>query len=289
MKLTFYPSNPTFIMSLLKLAKIINTKESASRYFQKERWKRAFGCIRCGSIRAYKHRKLKNGLQKYRCEDCRHVFSDQSTTLLRWNKMDIRSVASIVHLHKRVHKLCIRDIAEEVEVNKNSVHRLTKRLRQMKSMFYHALSPKQLRGTIEMDETRIAKGWYWGAIERTTGRAIVEYVCDRSETMLSSKIWKYIHPGESTVITDEWRGYILHPRWFTHYTVNHSKSFVHPECNAIHTNTIEGLWKQLKRTIHHFCNGIASYNIQDSINAYFYSKFHEQFQKPSFFPLYCEP
>ena len=51
---------------------------------------------------------------------------------------------------------------------------------------------------------------------------------------------KYIAEG-STILTDEWRGYSPHPRFFNHYTVNHSKEFVHPHDRRIHTNTIEGL------------------------------------------------
>lgn len=272
-------------MSVLKLAKIINTKEQSAKKYQEERWKRGFGCVKCGSIRAWKHRKLKNGLQKYRCEDCKHVFSDQSTTILRWNKAKIHSVAVIRHLASS--KMSIRDIASEAEVNKNTAERLRSVIRKVSCDLYQSISPNSLSGVVEMDETMIGKHWFWGALERETGRAVVEMVPDRTEVTLDKNIWKYVEEG-SSIMTDEWGGYNPNPRFFSHYTVNHSKYFVLPECRLIHTNSIEGLWRQLKRKINHFCNGVKLDNITTYINEYFYIKNCNQNKKPTFFPLYCE-
>ena len=146
-------------MSILKLAKIIKTNEASVRKFQIERWRRGFGCVRCGSVRAWKHRKLKNGLQKYRCEDCKHVFSDQSTTVLRWNKLKLNQIAVVRHLSKA--KLSIRDIAKEAEINKNTTERLCKKIRTLRAHFYHFNKPFQLRGIVEIDETVMKKGqWF---------------------------------------------------------------------------------------------------------------------------------
>lgn len=272
-------------MSVLKLAKIINTPERASKEFQEERWMRGFGCVKCGGIRAWKHRKLKNGLQKYRCEDCRHVFSDQSTTVLRWNKRRIDRVAVVNHLSGR--KMSIRDIAAESELSKNSVERLQQLIRKTRGVLYTSIPKPQLRGVVENDETKIAGRWFWGAIQRRGRIAVVEMVPNRSEPILTAKIWKHIEEG-STILTDEWKGYDLHPQFFNHYTVNHSKEFVHPHDKRIHTNMIEGFWAQLKRKLHHFCNGVSLEHIPDYLNEYFYLKNYAQPSKPTFFPLYCD-
>lgn len=272
-------------MSVLKLAKIINSPERAAKKFAMERWQRGFGCVKCGSIRAWKHRCLKNGLWKYRCEDCRHVFSDQSTTIMRWNKRRIDRVAVVNHLSAS--NMSIRDIAAESELSKNSVERLKKLIRKTRGFLYASVPKPQLQGVVENDETMMGGRWFWGAIQRRGHRAVVEMVPNRSESILTSKIWKHIEEG-STVLTDEWRGYNPHPRFFNHYTVNHSKEFVHPHDKRIHTNTIEGLWAQLKRKLHHCCNGVALHNIPDYLNEYFYLKNYEQHSKPTFFPLYCD-
>lgn len=274
-------------MSILKLAKLINTNERSAKKFREERWKRGFGCDKCGSIKAWKHRKLKNGLQKYRCEDCRHIFSDQSDTVLRWNKINIRKVAVINHFSHL--SISIRELAKELDLNKNSVERLKSKIRKAKGNLYSSGSPPQLKGIIEMDETKIGGNWFLGGIERKHGRltGFVEQIPARTEAILTSKIWKYIEE-HATVMTDEWAGYYLHPRFFTHLTVNHSKEFVRSECRLIHTNNIENLWKQLKRKINHFCNGVKSKHVQEYINEYFYTKNYDQIQKPTFFPLYCQ-
>lgn len=272
-------------MSVIKLAKIINTNEKAVQCFQKERWRRGFGCVRCGSIKAWKHRRLKNGLQKYRCEDCKHVFSDQSTTVLKWNKVCMQSIGVMNHFHSS--KMAIRDIGKAAEVNKNTVYRLQRKLRLIYSGLYRSLAPPQLSGVVEMDETKMAGEWFWGALERGTNRVIVEMVPNRTELTLGNKIWKYVEEG-SAILTDEWGGYQPHRDYYKHFTVNHSKYFVHPRCKLIHTNTIEGTWRQLKRKIDHLCNGVRLHNIQSYIDEYFYFKNHAHSKKPSFFPLFCE-
>lgn len=271
-------------MSLLRLAHIIKSPAHAAKKFRSECWKRGFGCPRCGCIDCWKHGKLKNGLRKYRCRTCRHVFSDQSATPLKWNKVRMDRVAAVSYLHEL--PVSIRSCAEEAEISKGAAERLRCILRRTKGKLYVQGRPAQLSGVIEMDETKIAKEWFWGGIERKTNLPIIEPVTNRSETVLSSKIWKYVAEG-STVITDEWRGYQLHPRFFRHLTVNHSQSFVHPRCRKIHTNRIEGFWKQIKRTINHRCNGVAFHNILDYIHDDLYRKSYPQSEKASFFPLSC--
>jgi len=270
-------------MSLLKLSKVINSNNAAAKRFQKERWSRGFGCVRCGSIKAYKHRKLRNGLQKYRCEDCKHVFSDQSTTPLRYNKVKIKKVAIVTHLSK-TNKLSCKDIGFAAEISTKTSFKLKRKIRTFHSDTFKKLKPKQLSGVVEADETYFNGNWYFGMIERKTGRAIVEYIPDRSSLTLESRVWSQLEEL-STIITDEWKGYTINRRFFQHFTVNHSKYFVHPKFKAIHTNQIEGLWSQLKRRINRFYNGVKDSNLQDYINEILLLKNHCQSSNLTFFPL----
>ncbi|KFD50732.1 hypothetical protein M513_08388 [Trichuris suis] len=61
-------------------------------------------------------------------------------------------------------------------------------------------------------------------------------------------IRQYIIPG-TTVMTDCWAGYrSLSREDYTHLTVNHSINFVHPDDPEVHTQTVESLWAQVKRS-----------------------------------------
>lgn len=272
-------------MSLLKLSKVINTRNKAIKRFQSERWQRGFGCVRCGSIKAYRHRRLKNGLQKYRCEDCGHVFSDQSTTVLKWNKITMEKVAVIAYESTSLHT--IATMAEDSELSVPTILRLRKKIRICRGNLYQSMAPPQLRNVVEMDETKIGGRWFWGAIERHGKGIIVEKIANRSEATMSSKIWKYVEE-DSLIITDELASYNPHPRFYRHAAVCHSREFVREGTGWVHTNNIESLWKQLKRTINHFCNGIKLEHIPSYIQEYLYTRNYNHSSNAIFFPLCCD-
>lgn len=124
----------------------------------------------------------------------------------------------------------MREITKQSELGNNSVLRLKAKIRRFRGKIYQAMAPPQLDGIVEMDETKIGRTWYWGAVERKTNHAIVEKIPNRSETVLSSRIWKYVEEG-SIIMTDELSSYQPHPRYYQHYAVKHCEYFVHPECN----------------------------------------------------------
>lgn len=112
---------------------------------------------------------------------------------------------------------------------------------------------------VEIDETVITKRkynkgqlraeqqWFFGGVERDSGRCFLVPVERRNASTLLPIIQKYILPG-SIIMSDQWKAYGKInelPEIYDHYTVNHSKNFVDPESGA-HTQTIEGTWSQFK-------------------------------------------
>ena len=78
----------------------------------------------------------------------------------------------------------------------------------------------------------------------------IEFVPNRKRSTIFEVISKRVAPG-STIITDEWRGYlelstIIASNNFTHKTVNHSMFYVDP-VSGENTNSVEGFWSILKR------------------------------------------
>ncbi|KFD63907.1 hypothetical protein M514_23898 [Trichuris suis] len=113
--------------------------------------------------------------------------------------------------------------------------------------------------TVDVDETLYAKSkfhrgrrypkqWVFGGVCRETGESFLVPVANRSSRTLIPLIRQYIRPG-TTVMTDCWAGYrSLSREDYTHLRVNHSINFVHPDDPEVHTQTVESLSAQVKRS-----------------------------------------
>jgi len=107
---------------------------------------------------------------------------------------------------------------------------------------------------------RVDGVWVFGDVERDSKRCFVT-VTDRSAATLVPIIKRWLLPG-TTVLSNCWRAYSsLVIEGFVHETVNHSIEFV-SECRT-HTNTIEGTWSALKKSLPHYGT------TKDLYNSYF--------------------
>ena len=103
----------------------------------------------------------------------------------------------------------------------------------------HLHTRKYSRGRILAKERE--QIWVFGGVERQSKKCFIVIVKNRSADVLIPIIAKYIKPG-STIISDQWKAYAkLSDIGFFHHTVNHSKNFINPEADWIHTQTIERL------------------------------------------------
>ena len=114
---------------------------------------------------------------------------------------------------------------------------------------------------VQIDETLISKAkynegralnqppmWFFGGVDKLTGRVFIEHVYDRSANTLIPIIKKNVM-RESIIYSDEWRAYsCLDKHGYFHGTVNHKKNFVNPQ-TLVHTQMVENVWKYLKRWI----------------------------------------
>jgi transposase-like protein len=115
---------------------------------------------------------------------------------------------------------------------------------------------------IEVDEMKLGKRkfnrgkrvdgqWIFGMIERDNDpfKCGLIAVADRSELTLRPIIEGKVMPG-TLVISDCWKSYCFlnASDQYTHQTVNHSVEFKNSTTGA-HTNTIEGLWNNLRRSL----------------------------------------
>jgi transposase-like protein len=131
-------------------------------------------------------------------------------------------------------------------------------------------------GVVEIDETYIGgrrklsqkylnKQVVFGAVERY-GRARVKHVKSSGARALLPEIATMVEPG-ANIYTDEYRAYItLARRGYTHTTVNHSKlEYVR---GHVSTNTAEGLWSQIKRSIDGTYHAVSPKYLQNYLNEF---------------------
>jgi hypothetical protein len=120
----------------------------------------------------------------------------------------------------------------------------------------------------EIDESKFGKRkyhrghyvkgqWVFGGVERGTGRTFLVAVHDRSAETLIGLIKQWILLG-TTIIGYCWAAdSSLREEGYTHFTVNHSITFVDVATGA-HTNITESTWKNVKVLL-------STYNRKDSI------------------------
>lgn len=142
---------------------------------------------------------------------------------------------------------------------------------------------------IELDECQIGRRkqhsgrvpkpiWVFGGVVRGSGgkECFIEIVRNRKKDTLYPIIQRKINQ-ESKIITDGAAVYRdLGEIGFSHSWVNHTENFVSPQDPSVHTQSIESLWKSLRK----FLNKRTSYNrkkLSGYINEFIYRK------------LYCDP
>ena len=94
--------------------------------------------------------------------------------------------------------------------------------------------------------------WVFGAVERETGRCLLEVVPNRNRRTLEAIISRWLLPG-TRILSDGWRAYNrlnrLNGAVYMHHVVVHEDNFVDPWEHWLHTNTIEGKWMLAKRKL----------------------------------------
>jgi transposase-like protein len=156
----------------------------------------------------------------------------------------------------------------------------------------------ELQGTIEADETyiggrRIGAGLgskegktpVAGIVERG-GSVVAQVVNSTSAQDLLPTLEKHVMP-QSLVITDEWKAYrrVKHLD-FKHETVHHkSKEYVR---GIFHTNSIEGFWSQLKRSINGTFHHVSRKHLQKYVSEFSYRYNRRKSETPMFLHLVAD-
>lgn len=188
--------------------------------------------------------------------------------------------------------------AKELERQLGVTYKCAYRMAKMIRTLFDETGSKQLTGTVEVDETYIGgkeqnkheskrqghkatqgKIAVIGAVER--GGSVKARVIDDTK---KANVMPFVRGQiaiDTNLITDEFTGYNeMKYLGYNHSTVNHSaKEYVK---GNIYTNTIEGFWSQLKRSIDGTYHMVSPKYLQQYVNEFAWRYNRRNLKRPLF-------
>ena len=226
-------------------------------------------CPSCGS----KHVHEFTDYKKNRCYDCKFEFSIRKNTIFDDSKISLRKWFMVIFLANSNKKgVNSHAVARQVGITQKSSWFMLQRIKNASAV---AIFDNQFSGTVEIDEAylggsetnRHAKDKKLGEKEKTVVIGMVNRETKQVKSMkvptskkdfILPKINLNVKQG-STIVTDTYHAYKDLKRNYTHKTVKHSAGeYMRVESKTafkVHTNSIEGFWSLVKRTIngtHHW-------------------------------------
>ncbi|MFC1875589.1 IS1595 family transposase [Chloroflexota bacterium] len=238
-------------MNIMKLMERYHSDDSCRKVLTELRWPDGITCPHCES------KDIRNSYtrEQYDCGSCGYQFSVTSNTIFHDTHLPLTKWFVAIYLMIESKKgISANQVKRTIGVSYKTAWYLCHRIR--------ATMPEKHRlgGIVEVDETFVGgktegmghgykgnKAVVVGAMQRG-GEAELQVVDDRSRQTLHQFIRNSCKPDTEAIYTDEWppyRGIADHDT--RHETVNHSaEEWVN---GNVHTNTVEGVWSLLKRSI----------------------------------------
>lgn len=239
-------------MTITKILKYQKYPKKIAQLFREKRWKEGVVCPKCKGHWIKVHQRLNNGIQKYRCQQCRRIFSDLTGTIFEGTKIPLWKWLFALSEFLHTSGISSIELSEKLSINQKTAWRMLMVIR--KSLPMSVI----LNGLVEADESYFGgrqkgqrgRSMRWsnkscvvGVVERH-GRVAVDILNTVQEWALTKFIERYVEE-DSIVYTDAYDGYVgLKYAGFIHDNVNHNRQFVR---GSVHTQTIEGFWSYLKR------------------------------------------
>lgn len=235
-------------------------------------------CPKCGAIDTKFYRVKKR--QCYACMHCGYQLHPLANTIFRKTTTPLKDWFYAIYLFSvSKNGVSAKELERHLGVTYKTAWRMCKQIRLLMEQ-----ENEKLSGTVETDETYIGgkgKGKHWhdkkqvvfGVVERY-GRVSAQQVKSAGSRVLLPIIEANVEP-KSNIYSDEYRAYrTLKRRGYTHTTVNHS-TLEYARGN-VHTNTIEGFWSQLKRSIDGTYHAVSPKYLQSYLNQFvFYYNFRD--------------
>ncbi len=254
-------------------------ERSCEKHLQSVLWRDSEYCPHCGNVKIYHCA----GGRRFRCAGCKKDFSIKTGTIFHDSKIPLRKWFFAIYMvttHKK--SMSSYQLARDLRVTQKTAYYMLHRIREAVRNEDFVVP---FVGTVEIDDTYIGgkeknkhsskrvgktqgrsvktKEPVFGMVERFSGKVKAERVSRVDRETIEKRLLEYVHIG-SRVISDEWKAYNRLGDLYVHERVNHSRhEYVRGE---IHTNTIEGFWAILKRSIYGIHHFVSAKHLQRYIN-----------------------
>lgn len=227
-------------------------------------------CPRCGVVGVKWH--PVKGRKVFVCSECDKHISPLADTIFRKSETSLWNWFYVIfQFSTSKNGVSAKKIERDLGVTYKTAWRMCKQVRLLMQQ-----DKEQLTGEVEADETYIGgprklahkfdnKSVVFGMVERD-GRAMTTHVKSSGVRVLVPAIKEGVALS-AQIYSDEYRSYKSLPKHgYTHTTVNHS-ALEYVRGNA-HTNTIEGFWSQLKRSIDGTYHAVSPKYLQSYLNEF---------------------
>ena len=244
---------PKHGMNLMRLMDDFHSEERCRDYLESLRWPDGVACPRCGDTKVY----YTSTRATWECDSCGYHFSVTSGTMLHDTHLPLRKWLVATYLMIEAKKgVSALQLKRTLNVAYKTAWYLSHRIRAAVRDAY----PMPLTGIVEIDETFVGgkvrgkgrgykgnKAVVVGAVQRG-GKIVLEVIHARDTASLHDFVERFTADETEAYFTDEWAPYQgIADHNTRHETVNHSiEEWVRGD---VHTNTVEGVWSLLKRSI----------------------------------------
>jgi transposase-like protein len=237
-------------------------------------------CPKCGSVNpSYYRVKVR---KCYECKDCGYQLHPLAGTIFHKSSTSLRSWFYVIYLFSVAKNgVSAKEVERHLGVTYKCAWRIAKQVRVLMQQGSNLLS-----GIAEVDETYIGgkhrrKGMFdnktavIGIVEKQKNSGQVKALATKqADATVALPFLRSSIAAETVVHSDESRIYTRVKRQFDHEFVNHSKlEYVRA---GVHTNTIEGFWGQLKRSIDGTYHCVSPKYLQNYVNEFVYRYNHRQ-------------